>query len=344
MNEILGRLNRPALVFIALIATLACSAPGGSSPQSNQVSLPGYKLVREIQLRGDTSRWDYQTYDPVTHSLYIAHLGQSQVIAFDTQTQKVVGVVDNVSSVHGLVVAPDIQRLFASATGRDEIDVIDTNTLKVLAAIPGGSYPDGIAYVPDMSRIFVSDEQGSGDTVVDVRTNRVVGQVDLGGDIGNSQYDLATQSVYVAVGSSDELAAIDPRTNAVVAKYPLPGCQGAHGVQIDVAGNHRVFIACERNSKLMVFDLGTKRPGALFDVGDVPDVLALDSSLGRLYVAAESGPMTVFDVALPGVKQIAQGSAGPNAHTVAVDPQTHILYLPIVNPSGQSVLRELQPK
>lgn len=338
------RLNRPSVVLIALIAASACSAPAGSPRGGDQISIPGYKILREVQLPGDTSRWDYQTYDPLTQRLYIAHLGQSQVIAFDTATQKVVGVVDNVSNVHGLVVAPDIQRLFASATGQDEVAVIDTASLRVVASVPGGSYPDGIAYAPGPGKIFISDEKGAGDTVVDVRTNQRVGQIDLGGDIGNSQYDPATGLVYVAVGSANQLAVIDPRTDAIVAKYSLAGCEGAHGVQIDTAANHRAFIACEGNSKLVVFDLLAKRPDGVFDVGDTPDVLALDSSLGRLYVAAESGPMTVFNVGLPGVKEIAQGSAGSNAHTVAVDPQTHILYLPLTNLSGHSVLRELEPQ
>ncbi len=328
---------------IAIVAC-ACSAASGNSQGGNQATLPGYKVVREVQLPDDTSRWDYQTFDPLTHRLYIAQLGQSQVIAFDTQTQKVVGVVDNVSSVHGLVVAPDIQHLFASATGRDEIAVIDKVSLKVVASVRGGSYPDGIAYAPRQGKIFISDEQGSGDTVVDVRTNRPVGQIDLGSDIGNSQYDPGTGLVYVAVGGSNQLAVIDPQTNAVLAKYSVPDCEGAHGVQIDTAAKHRAFIACEGNSKLVVFDLLAKRPSGVFDVGDTPDVLALDSSVDRLYVAAEAGQLAVFDIAGPTLKKIAQGNAGPNAHTVSVDSQTHLVYLPLTNLDGHAVLREMEPQ
>jgi len=350
----LGRSMEPSVVlrvavargFALAIAIAACACSGGSgnSEGGNQATLPGYKVVREVQLPGDTSRWDYQTFDPLSHRLYIAHLGQSQVIAFDTQTQKVVGVVDNVSSVHGLVVAPDIQHLFASATGRDEIAVIDTVSLKVVASVPGGSYPDGIAYAPRQGKIFISDEQGTGDTVVDVHTNQPMGNIDLGRDIGNSQYDPGTGLVYVAVGSSNLLAVVDPQTNAVVAKYSLPGCEGAHGVQIDTGAKHRAFIACEGNSKLVVVDLLAKRPSGVFDVGDTPDVLALDSSLGRLYVAAEGGQLAVFDIAGPTLKKIAQGSAGPSAHTVSVDSQTHVVYLPLTNLNGHPVLREMEPQ
>jgi YVTN family beta-propeller protein len=331
-----------ALTLMLTLSISACSPGTVVSQGGDQASISGYTVLREVQLPGDTSRWDYQTYDPVTHRLYIAHLGQSQVVAFDTQTQKVVAVVDNVSDVHGLVVASDIRRLFASATGRDEVAVIDTVSLKVIASVPAGSYPDGIAYAPEPGRIFVSDEQGSGDTVIDVRTNKRLGQIDLGGDIGNSQYDQSTGMVYVAIGSTEQLAVIDPHTNAVVATYSIAGCSGAHGVQIDTAANHRAFVACEDNSKLVVFDLKARRSTAVLDVGDTPDVLALDPSLGRLYVAAESGRLAVFDVAGPDVKKIAEGNAGPNAHTVSVDPATHIVYLPLTNLGGHPVLRELK--
>ena len=37
--------------------------------------MPGYRVVRDVRLPGDTSRWDYQVYDPGSHRLYIAHLG-----------------------------------------------------------------------------------------------------------------------------------------------------------------------------------------------------------------------------------------------------------------------------
>jgi len=81
-------------------------------------SVPGYRVARDVRLPGGTSRWDYQVYDPASRRLYIAHLGASQIVVFDTAQQKVAGVIKGISDVHGLALAPDLGRLFASATGK----------------------------------------------------------------------------------------------------------------------------------------------------------------------------------------------------------------------------------
>jgi hypothetical protein len=60
-----------------------------------------------------------------------------------------------------------------------------------------------------------------------------------------------------------------------------------------------------------------------------------------VYVAAESGPLAIFREDVSGVTRLALASAGPNAHAVAVAPDTHSVYLPLANLDGQPRLREL---
>jgi DNA-binding beta-propeller fold protein YncE len=77
------------------------------------------------------------------------------------------------------------------------------------------------------------------------------------------------------------------------------------------------------------------------DIGKNPDVLAIDPGQHRVYVAAESGPLTVFVDDAGTVRELIQADAGPNAHSVAVDPETHHIYLPLQNLNGKPVLREM---
>ena len=335
-----GRTARTTALATLMVAA-ACSAPGLLGGSSGPATLPGYRVVRDVRLPGDTSRWDYQVSDPGAHRLYIAHLGASQIVAFDTRNQRAAGVVDGVDQVHGLALAADLGRLFASATGRNQIAVVDTARLAVIATAPAGSYPDGLAYVPDRGKVYVSNEQDTADTVLDARTYRGLGRVAIGGDIGNTWYDRATHLVYVASGSDSRLVVVDPATDTVLGRHAVSGCQGAHGVYLDSPERHRAFVACERNAKLAVLDLVSWAVAAVIDVGEGPDVLALDPGLGRLYVASESGVVTVFDVS-GSVRKLGQGSVGPNAHSVAVDPDTHVVYLPLTDVGGHPVLRELE--
>jgi hypothetical protein len=71
-------------------------------------------------------------------------------------------------------------------------------------------------------------------------------------------------------------------------------------------------------------------------------VLAYDPGLRRLYVSAESGTVTIFQnqgksLALLGSVEM------PHAHTVSVDPKTHLVYFPLESIDGHPVLRIMQP-
>ncbi len=75
-----------------------------------------------------------------------------------------------------------------------------------------------------------------------------------------------------------------------------------------------------------------------------PDVLAFDPALHTVYIAAESGPLTMFSDGGGTVQRIGQQDVGPDAHSIAVDPDTHHLYVPPQNLNGQPVLRSSPPR
>jgi DNA-binding beta-propeller fold protein YncE len=145
-----------------------------------------------------------------------------------------------------------------------------------------------------------------------------------------------------AVRPPDELAAFEPDTGAVTGRIPLPGCHGAHGVYVDPP-SRRAFVACEDNARLAVVDLAVHHQLSVQKVGSDPDVLAFDAGLGRLYVAAESGVVTVFAVDGRGVRTLGQGHLAARAHSVAVDPRTHYVFFPLENVGGHPVMRVMQP-
>jgi hypothetical protein len=64
----------------------------------------------------------------------------------------------------------------------------------------------------------------------------------------------------------------------------------------------------------------------VFSVGASPDVLAFDPSLRRLYVSAESGTVAVFAETAHSAHPLGISYLASEAHTVAVDPTTHLVY------------------
>ena len=299
--------------------------------------------VADVPLPGRSTRLDYESFDPVRHLLFIAHLGDSEVVVVDTQNSRVVARIGNIAEVHGVLVVPELSRVYASATGSNEVVAIDERTLKITARMPGGIYPDGMAYAPDTYKLYVSDETGGTETVIDTQSNRRTNTIQLGGTVGNTHYDAVSRHVFVNAQSQRQLVEIDPANDAVVARIDLPGAKGNHGLYI-VPQFHLAFIACEDNARLLVLDLLTRKVIQSFDVGDDPDVLAFDPGRGTLYVAGEAGIVSMFAVESSTVSKTGEGSIGSNAHVVGIDPSTHHVFFPLKNVDGRPVLRVMAPR
>jgi DNA-binding beta-propeller fold protein YncE len=320
----------------ALFATVLACVEAAASTATSQLPL---QQLADLALPGNPTRLDYQSLDPQRHLLFVAHLGDSEVVVVDTKAKRVVGTVQNVSKVHGVLAVPELGVVYASATGTNEVVAIDESSLKIVARTPGGIYPDGIAFDPRTRRIFASDEHGGTETVIDTKSNRRIATIDLGGEVGNSEFDEASGHIFVNVQTRGDLVEIDPRTNAILRRIPVSatGCSGNHGLLVDSA-KRRAFIACEDSASFVWLDLGSRRIVQTWTIGKDPDVLALDAHTHRLFVAAESGTVSVFDDGAL-VTRIAQAFLAPAAHTVAVDAQTQRVYFPLESVSGRPVLR-----
>jgi DNA-binding beta-propeller fold protein YncE len=329
--------GRKSLLFtiLAAVSLVACTRAASSSHP-----LP-LRVVKDYPLPGRTTRFDYESFDPKTGLLFIAHLGDSAVLVFNTRRQKLVADISGVAHVHGVLAVPSLQRVYASATGVDEVFAIDESTFHILAKIPGGHYPDGLAFDPMTHQLFVSDELGRTDTVIDTDTEKRVATIRLGGEAGNTQFDPVLGRMYVDVQTLNRLVAMNPQTRTVVASYPLPGCDHDHGLYID-APRRLAFVACDGNAKLLTFDLRQMQVTGIHSVGQDPDVLAFDPDLRRLYVASESGVVTEFIEKGRGAVKLGEGYLAREAHSVAVDSQ-HRVYFPLQDLKGHAVLRVMSP-
>jgi DNA-binding beta-propeller fold protein YncE len=309
---------------------------------ASRAALP-LRVVGEMALPGDNSRFDYASLDSKKGLLFIAHLGASQVVEVDVHARRVVRTIGNIDQVHGVFVVPDQHRVYATATGANTVVILDEDSGLQITQAPTGEYPDGLAYDPRRGTIWTTNETGGTETVIDAETGQVRGSVDLGGEVGNVAYDPGSDQMLVAAQGRNTLAIVDPTALTLTKTVALPGCQLPHGLTLD-PDNRLAFIACDANATLLTVDLTTWQVTGTNTVGDAPDVLSYDTSARRLYVAAESGWVTILDLhdrqlALVGNDHLADG-----AHVVAVDPGTHHSFYPIpAGSNGQPALLERQP-
>jgi DNA-binding beta-propeller fold protein YncE len=324
-------------VGLLIVAHIAAAAT--SSPSTPPLRL---KTLMDVPLGGRATRLDYASVDADRQLLFIAHLGDGEVIVVDTRTHRLVKRIAHVSQVHGVLAVPELGRVYASATGTNEVVAIDEKSLVVIARMPGGTYPDGLAYSPETHKLYISDEHGGTDTVIDVRSNTRVATVQIGGVVGNTQYDAGSHHMFINAQSSSELVEVDPTTDMIVRRIKVPGANGNHGLLID-SPSRTAFIACEGNDRLIVIDLRTGAALAQFAVAKDPDVLAFDAQRQKLYVAGESGEVSEFGVSDGDVTKTGESFVARDAHVVAVQPASHEVYFPLMNVAGKPVLRIMQP-
>jgi len=329
--------RRAGWSVIALAVAFATLAAAGAVAGDG---LP-LRTVANVSLPGPSNRFDYTSIDPTTRRLWIAHMDGGQLLAFDVRRRRVVRTIQ-APGVHGVIAVPRIGRVYASATDDHELLTIDAGTGRVLRHADAGEYPDGLAYDPAVRRVFVSDESGGVEAVFGQGGKRV-GTVELGGEAGNVQYDPGSRRILVDVQTRDEVAVVDPRSLRVVRRVALPGCDHPHGLNVD-APRRLAFVACDGNARLVTLDLHSVRPNGMQSVGSSPDVLAFDPALRRLYVAAESGEVAVFAERGRRLVKLGQAFLADEAHTVAVDPRTHLVYFPLERgSSGRPQLRVMAP-
>src|SRR6266568_2737226 len=335
------RLLPLSTIAVVLVLMLGVTRSLLARPEPADSANTPLRIVVDIPMTGPAVRFDYQSLDQDQGRLYIAHMNADQLIVFDTATRQVVANLDGFKRVHGVWAVPSLSRVYASATGDHQVAVVDMKTLKTVARVGTINYPDGIAYAPSANRVFVSDEHGNTDAVIDAQRNKLIASIPLGGGAGNTVFDPGSGRILVAVHETSELVAIDPATAKIVGRYPTTGAKEPHGLSLDAA-NRLAFVAGQANNMLVVIDLNTMKVLASHPVGEDPDVLAFDPSLKRLYVSAESGKVTVFRE--KGRDLVSEGTLSiPHAHTVCVDPKSHLVYFPLENIDGRPLLRIMEP-
>jgi YVTN family beta-propeller protein len=298
------------------------------------------KKIAEFDVPGPLGkRFDYLTIDPDDHYLISAHLAAGQTYIIDLRGNKVVATVTDTPGVEGVEYVPEQKKVYTSNSGDNTIGVIDLRQMKVIKKLPTDRKPDGSAYASPFHKLYVSDERGKAEAVVDVRTDTIVKTLHFESETGMPQYDPVARKVYVNLQDQNLLAVIDPATDNVIARYPVGRCKGNHGMAIDPE-HHRVFLSCEENDLMTVFDLDEHRPIAFLPMAEGADVIKFDPGLGRIYVACYSGALSIFhqDDANH-YSKVEDFKVEYAVHSLAVDPETHRVYTPEQEEHGKAAAR-----
>lgn len=300
-------------------------------------SLP-LQVVADIPLTGNPNRFDYQYLDQNTGLLYITHSASNMVTIFDTTSRRIVADVAGIQDPHDVAVASELGRVFVTSATGNLVAVIDEHTHTILARIPVGEAPDGLIYDPDDQKLFVADEAGQNDAVIDAASERRITEIHLGGDAGDVEYDALSHRILAVVETLNQLVTIDPVDDRIVSRTTLAGCQGAQDLLLDES-QRVAFVDCADNTTVVMLDLQSMQMLSTQSTGKSPDLMALDGGWHYLYIAGESGVVSVYDERGRTLRALNAGYVAPGAHTIAVNQESHDMYLPLQNVNGKPILR-----
>ena len=283
-----------------------------------------YKFLDEIPIGGE-GNWDYVTIDAAARRLYLAHA--TKVIVVDLTKNEVIGEIGDTPGVHGLIVAPDLKRGFSSNGKESKVSVVDLKTLRTISKIETGANPDALVYEPRRDEVYVFNHSGNSATVFDTKATAIVTTIPLDGNPEFAAVDSAAGRVYCNIEDKSEVVVIDTAKHELVARWSLtPGAEPT-GMALD-AKHHRLFVGCH-NKLMAMLDIETGKVVATVPIGAGVDGCAFDDGTQLAFASCGDGTTTIVKEETPQKLTVVQTlKTERGARTIALDPQTHRIYLP----------------
>jgi len=286
---------------------------------------PSFHTQRALPV-GGPGGWDYVTLDSSTQRLYVPRSDRVQVLDLEG---KPIGEIKGTDGVHGVALAPGLDRGFTSNGRSNTITIFRLSTLEVLGQVKAtGEGPDAILFDPSTNRVFSLNGRGKNATVFDAATGNAVGTIPFG---HKPEFAVADGQgrVFVNLEDSAEVAVIDARKLVVEQRWPLAPIQDPTGMAIDLK-HHRLFIV-GGNKLMAVLDAGNGRVLATPAIGASADAAAYDPGLGLAFSSNGEGTLTVIRQESPDrYSVLEQVPTKQGARTLALDEKTHRIYLPTV--------------
>ena len=306
------------LTVLSIVLFSVCLAYSQSAPKAV------YKVINKISLEGDGG-WDYLFSDDQANRLYVSHGNQVQVI--DEVKKEVIGKITGLKGVHGIAIAPALNKGFISCGKDSSVTVFDTNTFAVLKrVVVTGANPDAILFDAFSQKVFVFNARSNNVTVLDAVSNNIVATIALS---SNPEFAVTNGKglIYVNLESASSIAVLNALTYKVEKVWSIAPGEEPSGLALDNQ-TQRLFSVCA-NKMMIVVDAQTGKIIAKLPTGSGTDGVAFDQALKCVYSSNGEGTMTVVKETADGKCSVLENvTTQKGARTITVNKLTHHIYLP----------------
>jgi DNA-binding beta-propeller fold protein YncE len=296
------------LMTVVLVASAAFAAEG-------------YHVLNKIKI-GGTGGWDYVTVDSNAHRLYATHGTVVDVV--DLDSGKPVGSIPQLHGVHGVALAPDMNKGFISNGQSNSVTVFDVKTLAKSGEPATGMNPDSICYEPKTQRVFTFNGRSNDSTAINAKTGEPLTTFPVGGKPEFCVADGAGK-LYVNLEDKGAIVEIDAAKPAVVRTGSIAPCQEPSGLAMD-SKDGVLFSVCD-NKMMTVTDIKSLKVVAMPAIGANPDAAGFDPGAGLAFSSNGEGTLTIVKEVGGKWQAVDTVQTERGARTMAVDPRTHRVYL-----------------
>src|SRR5881396_650563 len=177
-----------------------------------------YRFLKEIRIGGEGG-WDYLSIDAAARRLYVSHA--NKVVVIDLDNAAVAGDIADTPGVHGIALAPELNRGFTSNGREGTVSIFDLKTLQLITKVKDvGENPDAILYDTVTKRVFTFNGRSHDATAIDAATGKLIGKVPLS---GKPEFGVSTDAgeIFVNIEDKSEITVIDPQSLKVKSVWPL---------------------------------------------------------------------------------------------------------------------------
>ena len=309
-------LRRSQILWLLLSTALACIA-------HSSVAATAGRAVLDVIKVGGPDGWDYTTFDPTTHTLYIAH--ESAIASINATTKAVTPHLADAQGAHIAVPFGGGRRLLVTHGKANQVTLNDAKTGAVDATIPTDAKPDAALVEPTTGRGFVMAHGGGTVDVIDLNTKAVIARIAVGGAPEAATSD-GQGLVFTHLEDHNAIVVIDAKAMTVKATYPISGCDEPSGIAA-ISRRGLILSACA-NQIVRLTNAKTGAEVASLPLGKHPDSAFWDEDRQVGYVPCGDGTLTVIRFENDQARVIEVVATQAGARTGAVDPTTGWVYLP----------------
>ncbi len=329
------------------LAIVTLFVPGASALAGS------YKLLTRIAIPGTPlENFDISWVDPATQIYYLADRSNAGVEVINAKdhafVKRIGGFVgvrgkNEVSGPDGVVLVPDRHELWVG-DGDSTVKVVDLQAGAVVATIStsGTKRADELDYDPTHHVVLVTnpDDDPPFVSLISTTTRTVLGKIqfpDATDGVEQPVWDPGTQRFYQAIPETKTqpggaVAVIDPTAMKVSQVFPLTLC-APHGLAVGPTQELLVGCSKEANARSIILNLKTGAVVATITEVGGSDQVWYNPGDHRYYLAARANPggpvLGVIDAHTH--KWIENIPTAKNAHSVAVDPRTNHVFVPLTN-------------